>query len=38
MNNIENTYVKYDDLVSVVGEEVIKSRIWQISREMLDFL
>lgn len=38
MNNIENTYVKYDDLVSAVGEEVIESRIWQISREMLDFL
>lgn len=38
MNNIENTYVKYDELVSVVGEEVIKSRIHQISQEMLDFL
>lgn len=38
MNNIENTYVKYDDLVSVVGQEVIESRIQQISQEMLDFL
>ena len=38
MNNIENTYIKYDDLVAVVGEEVIESRIQQISQEMLDFL
>lgn len=38
MNNIENTYVKYDDLVSVVGGEVIESRIQQISQEMLDFM
>lgn len=38
MNNIENTYVKYDQLVSVVGENVIESRIQQISQEMLDFL
>lgn len=38
MNNIENTYVKYDELVSVVGEEIIESRIQQISQEMLDFL
>lgn len=38
MNNIENTYVKYDDLVSAVGQEVIESRIQQISQEMLDFL
>lgn len=34
MNNIENTYVKYDDLVAVVGENVIRSRIEQISQEM----
>ena len=38
MNNIENTYVKYDDLVAVVGENVIRSRIEQISQEMLDFI
>lgn len=38
MNNIENTYVKYDELVSAVGEEVIESRIRQISQEMIDFL
>lgn len=38
MNNIENTYVRYDDLVSVVGQDVIESRIQQISQEMLDFL
>ena len=38
MNNIENTYIKYDDLVAVVGEEVIESRTQQISQEILDFL
>lgn len=38
MNNIENTYIKYDDLVSAVGEDVIQKRIQQISQEMLDFL
>lgn len=38
MNNIENTYVKYDELVSAVGLEVIESRIQQISQEMLDFI
>lgn len=38
MNNIENTYIKYDKLVSSVGEQVIRSRIQQISQEMLDFL
>lgn len=39
MNNIENTYVNYDQLVeSVGGEEKIRSRIEQISQEMLDFL
>ena len=38
MNNIENTYVKYDELVAVVGQDVISSRIQQISQEMLDFL
>lgn len=38
MNNIENTYVNYDDLVSAVGQEVIESRILQISQEMIDFL
>lgn len=39
MNNIENTYINYDELVAAVGgEEVIKSRIQQISQEMIDFL
>lgn len=38
MINIENTYVKYDELVAVVGQEVIESRIKQISLEMLEFL
>mgnify|MGYP003300361729 CR=1 FL=1 len=38
MNNIENTYIRYDELVSSVGEELIESRIRQISQEMLDFL
>lgn len=38
MNNIENTYINYDNLVSVIGEDVIEKRIQQISQEMLDFL
>lgn len=38
MNNIENTYINYDELVADVGEEIIKSRIEQISSEMLEFL
>lgn len=38
MNNIENTYIRYDELLSEVGEEVVESRIKQISQEMLDFL
>lgn len=38
MNNIENTYVRYDDLVSAVGEKVIEDRILQISKEMLAFI
>lgn len=38
MNNIENTYVKYDELMDTVGQEVIESRIEQVSQEMLDFL
>lgn len=38
MNNIENTYVKYDELMDTVGQEVIESRIKQVSQEMLDFL
>lgn len=38
MNNIENTYIKYDELVKTVGMETIQSRIQQISQEMLDFL
>lgn len=38
MNNIENTYVNYDKLMSIIGEDVIESRIEQISQEILDFL
>lgn len=38
MNNIENTYIKYDELLQKVGEEVVERRIEQISQEMLDFL
>ena len=38
MNNIENTYANYDELVSVVSSDVIESRIKQIGQEMLDFL
>ena len=38
MNNIENTYVNYDELVSMVKPEVIESRIRQIGQEMIDFL
>ncbi len=38
MNNIENTYINYDELISVVGEDVIESRIRQISQEMIAFL
>lgn len=38
VNNIENTYVNYDELVEVVGEKTIQSRILQISQEMLNFL
>lgn len=38
MNNIENTYINYDELVTKVTLEVIESRIKQISQEMLDFL
>jgi len=38
MNNIENTYADYSELISLVGMETIESRIKQISQEMLDFL
>lgn len=38
MNNIENTYTNYDELVSTLTADVIESRIQQISQEMLDFL
>lgn len=39
MNNIENTYINYDELVTAVGgEDKIKSRIEQISQQMLEFL
>ena len=38
MTNIENTYIRYDELVDAIGKDVIESRIHQISQEMLDFL
>ncbi len=38
MNNIENTYINYDELVAKVSEEVIQRRIEQIAQEMLDFI
>lgn len=38
MNNIENTYINYEGLIKIVGEEVIQNRIEQISQEMIDFL
>lgn len=38
MNNIENTYIDYSELISVIGMKTIESRIEQISQEMLDFL
>lgn len=38
VNNIENTYVNYDELIALIGEEKISSRIGQIAQEMLDFL
>lgn len=38
MNNIENTYAEYEDLIKAFGEDVIKKRIEQISGEMLEFL
>ena len=38
MINIENTYIKYDELLESVGTEVINNRIKYISQEMSDFL
>lgn len=38
LNNIENTYIDYDQLVSSVGEDAVKERIETISKEMLEFL
>lgn len=38
MQNIENTYASYDELIAEFSEEVIQSRISQISQEMIDFL
>lgn len=39
MNNIENTYIKYDLLISALGgEDIVRSRIQQISQEMIEFL
>lgn len=31
MNNIENTYIDYSELISVIGMKTIESRIEQIS-------
>lgn len=38
MNNIENTYVDYDDLIQAVGQDVLERRIGQLNQEMLEFL
>lgn len=38
MNNIENTYVEYDELVEKIGEEKIENRLLQLTQEMNDFL
>ena len=38
MYNIENTYTNYDELIQIVGEEVVESRIEQIAFEMTNFL
>lgn len=38
MKHIENTYISYDELVDIVGAEVIESRVQQISQEMVEFL
>jgi hypothetical protein len=38
MNNIENTYVNYSELLEQVGEETISQRIKIVSQEMKDFL
>lgn len=38
MNNIENTYVNYDELVKYFKQDVIESRIRQIAEEMLAFI
>lgn len=35
----ENTYIKYDQLISALGgEDIVRSRIQQISQEMIEFL
>lgn len=38
MNNIENTYIKYDELVEKIGKEKIENRLLQITQEINDFL
>lgn len=38
MENIENTYVKYDEIVMEFGEDTIKARFEQIYEEMRAFI
>lgn len=38
MNNIENSYVKYEDIVKEFGEEVVRSRFDQIYEEIQAFI
>lgn len=38
MYNIENTYIKYDNLVQEVSEEVIENRLKQLETEMSAFI
>lgn len=38
MNNIENTYVNYDEIVREFGEDVVQSRFEQIYEEMTAFI
>lgn len=38
MINIENTYVKYDEIISFFGKDIIQKRIAQILQEMTHFI
>lgn len=38
MNNIENTYINYEEIVKEFSEEVIRSRFEQIYEEMQSFI